>query len=176
MRTIFFTLALIGCSPSASVAVEGTPADTTDTTDTTDTEEESSPLEAYVGEYEGFISLFMESDYFDYTLEDCEAFIEIDEDGELTGEATCLLDYGGGWNAWGGGGDEEVPMYIEGEVDEDGELSGEIEAELDWGGLEIEPMAMNGETDGEELSLEFDGEVVTDWLTADVYGDGELER
>ena len=119
--------------------------------------------------------MFMESDYFDYTLEDCEAFIEIDEDGELSGEATCLLDYGG-WNAWGGGEDEEIPMYIEGEVDEDGELTGEVEAELNWGGLEIEPMVMTGETDGEELSLEFDGEVVTDWLTAEVYGDGELER
>lgn len=198
MRTILLTLALIGCSPSGSVAVEGTPSDTTgsedttdttdpsdttDTTDTTDTEEkeeeEPDPFEAYAGEYEGLISMLMESEWFDYELEDCEAVIEVDEDGELSGEAACVLDYGGGWgaNAWGGGGgDEEVPMFIEGEVDEDGEITGEIEVELSWGGLEIEPLEMVGETDGEEISLEFEGEVVTDWLTAEVYGDGELER
>ena len=200
MRALLPVLLAVACSPSGVVVVSddtsstsetspgdtnvGEPGDTTgDTTgETQEEEEETNPFASFAGEYEGELWLFLESDWFDYELDECEVWSEVSEDGAVQGEGTCVLESGGGWgaNAWGGNGggwgDEEIPLTFTGELDEDGELSGLIEFELDYGYFELEPMALAGETDGEDMSLEFDGEVVTDWVTAFISGGGDLDR
>jgi hypothetical protein len=200
MYALLLTLTQLGCSPSGSVVVEGgTPADTNapaetedpndtedladsedsaDTDDTADTEAEA--LEAYAGVFEGDLAVILISEWFDYELEDCTATADISDEGEIDGEGSCGYGDGGGWgaNAWNGGGDEseEIPLSFTGEVNADGEITGTIEVELDWDDISIDPMPMEGETDGEDVSFEFEGEMVTDWLSADVVGDGELWR
>ena len=196
MRALIVTLALVGCSPSGSVAVEGEPADTSGDTndssgdtndtigDTNDTngdteekeEEEVNPYEAYADTYEGDLWLLLKSEWFDYELEDCEAIAEVTDEGELFGDGACRYESGWGANGWGGGGDGEIPLMITGEVSEDGEVTGMIEVQLDWDYFELEPMEMDGEIDGDELVFDFDGEVVTDWTDAEVIGEGELRR
>lgn len=198
MYTLLLTLTQFGCSPSGSVVVGGDsvadttptdtedsintedPADTEDPTDTEDTEDsEAAALKVYAGVYEGELSVLLISEWFDYELEDCTATADFSEDGEIDGEGAC--GYGdGGWgaNAWNGGGEEseEIPLFFTGEVNADGEITGIIEVDLDWDDVSIEPMTMEGETDGEDVSVEFSGEMVTDWLSADLVGEGELWR
>jgi len=201
MYALLLTLTQLGCSPSGSVVVEGseidstndtTPADTTptdtedsidteDDTDTGDTEDsETGGLEDYEGVYEGDLSVMILSEWFDYELEDCTASADISDDGEIDGEGSCAYGEGGGWgaNAWNGGGDEgdEIPLFFTGEVNEDGEVTGFVEVDLEWGEVSIEPMPMEGEIDDEEVIFDFEGEIVTDWLTAELVGDGELQR
>jgi hypothetical protein len=35
---------------------------------------------------------------------------------------------------------------------------------------------MFGETDGEDMFIEFEGEAVSDWMSANIFGEGELSR
>ena len=121
---------------------------------------------AHSGEYSGELDFVAVSEWWDLELDDCESWMMVEEDGELSGESVCVYD--SGWDS------SEYIFVFEGEVEEDGELSGVAVLELDWGG-EPSVLGLEGSASDGELEIDCEGVFETDWADFELYGGGVLE-
>ncbi len=115
------------------------------------------------GIYTGPIDIDVDSEYGAYEISDCTGSMVIDVDRSIGGGATCSI-YGSG-----------LTLPFEGTISEDGEISGTSTLDLGWGSS-VE-LVMSGTVDGSgALPLTLEGELVSSWTSALVYGEGELVR
>jgi len=136
--------------------------------DTGDTGTEPAVSE-YAGDFEGVVVMEALTDFGNFEIAACDVTMTIDAEGGLTGLTICELDFGGTY---------KLKSDVGGEVDEDGEVIAEMVIAVDVGGgstYDI-PVDIDGESDGDEMALEFLGEIDLGWATADLYGQAALTR
>lgn len=118
------------------------------------------------GVYTGDLLITVLSEWGDYDLGDCATTVTVDPAGVMAGAASCDT---GGW----GGDTYEVPL--DGNVDDDGSVTGTAPLDLGWSGSA--DLDLIGEIDDDgTMFLEVHGEIASDWSSAEIVGDGALER
>ena len=159
--------------------IEDTGADDTDADDTgsgddggEDTEEPEPSIEDWEGDWIGLVTIESVGESYGFTNCEGELAIDIDADGEATGDGVCTGD-DGGW-----GGSDSYDVEFEGEMNAEGELVGMLYVEAGyWGTVENEVSAAG---DGDVIEGSFDGYVEYDsWggtYTLELDGTFELDR
>lgn len=177
---------MIGCAPStAKVGVEGEDSpsssgsssgsggddsveedkdedDPIEEEEEEEQEQEEAPF-PYTGDYAGEMAVLATSSWGDYELASCALEASVSEDGDLSGEASCGVE-------WGGGG-EDYTFPFSGTVDEDGQATGSMSADL---GQPIELVMTGTVTEDGEMDLRFVGDF-SEW-GAELIGEAALTR